>query len=158
MKPPAHWVVRGDPWVPISTLHWSQAWWCCANSLSGVETDFSPRFSSITLRFYYETLQRTMLSSTKKTREKSANHPNNECSIYLCDTISGPMDRASTTKTIDLSLIPGRVKPKTIKIGIHSLMKKDSVKPPPCVVDRRQLDSKTEKVPFAVSWQRQLDE
>ena len=34
--------------------------------------------------------------------------------------ISGRVDRASAAETVDLSLIPGRVKPKTIKIGIHS--------------------------------------
>ena len=35
-------------------------------------------------------------------------------------SISGRVDRASATKTVDLGSIPGRVKPKTIKIGIHS--------------------------------------
>ena len=34
--------------------------------------------------------------------------------------ISGRVDRASATETVDSDLIPGRVKPKTIKIGIHS--------------------------------------
>ena len=29
-------------------------------------------------------------------------------------------DRASATETVDLAAIPGRVKPNTIKIGIHS--------------------------------------
>ena len=36
--------------------------------------------------------------------------------------ISGRVDRASATETVDLGLIPGRVKPKTIKIGIHSFL------------------------------------
>ena len=35
-------------------------------------------------------------------------------------SISGRVDRASATETVDLGSIPGRVKPKTIKIGIHS--------------------------------------
>ena len=30
------------------------------------------------------------------------------------------MDKASATETVDLGSIPHRVKPKTIKIGIHS--------------------------------------
>ena len=30
------------------------------------------------------------------------------------------VDRASATETVDSGSIPGRVKPKTIKIGIHS--------------------------------------
>ena len=30
------------------------------------------------------------------------------------------MDRASATETVDSGSIPGRVKQKTIKIGIHS--------------------------------------
>ena len=30
------------------------------------------------------------------------------------------MDRASATDAVDWGSIPGRVKPKTIKIGIHS--------------------------------------
>ena len=34
--------------------------------------------------------------------------------------ISGRVDRASATETVDLGSIPGRVKPKTIKIVIHS--------------------------------------
>ena len=34
--------------------------------------------------------------------------------------ISGPVDRASATDAVDSGSIPGRVKPKTIKIGIHS--------------------------------------
>ena len=35
--------------------------------------------------------------------------------------ISGRVIRASATETMDLGLIPGRVKPKTIKISIHTL-------------------------------------
>ena len=35
-------------------------------------------------------------------------------------TISGRVDRASSTEAVDTGSIPGRVKPKTIKIGIHS--------------------------------------
>ena len=34
--------------------------------------------------------------------------------------ISGRVDRASATETVDSGSIPGRVIPKTIKIGIHS--------------------------------------
>ena len=34
----------------------------------------------------------------------------------------GRMDRASATKTEDLSLFPGRVKPKTLKLGIYSFL------------------------------------
>ena len=30
------------------------------------------------------------------------------------------MDRASATETVDSGSIPGRVQPKTIKIGVHS--------------------------------------
>ena len=33
--------------------------------------------------------------------------------------ISGRVDRASVTEAVDSGSIPGRVKPKTIKIGIH---------------------------------------
>ena len=33
---------------------------------------------------------------------------------------SGRVDRASATEAVDTGSIPGRVKPKTIKIGIHS--------------------------------------
>ena len=32
----------------------------------------------------------------------------------------GRVDRASATEAVDLGSIPGRVKPKTIKIGFHS--------------------------------------
>ena len=34
--------------------------------------------------------------------------------------ISGRVDRASAIEAVDSGSIPGRVKPKTIKIGIHS--------------------------------------
>ena len=34
--------------------------------------------------------------------------------------ISGRVDRAYATEAVDTGSIPGRVKPKTIKIGIHS--------------------------------------
>ena len=34
--------------------------------------------------------------------------------------ISGQVDRASATEAVDLGSIPGRVKPKTLKIGTHS--------------------------------------
>ena len=34
--------------------------------------------------------------------------------------ISGRVDRAYAAETVDLGSVPGRVKPKTIKIGIHS--------------------------------------
>ena len=34
--------------------------------------------------------------------------------------ISGRVDRASATRAVDSGSIPGWVKPKTIKIGIHS--------------------------------------
>ena len=34
--------------------------------------------------------------------------------------ISGRVDRKSATEAVDSGSIPGRVKPKTIKIGIHS--------------------------------------
>ena len=33
---------------------------------------------------------------------------------------SGQVDNASATETVDLDLIPGRVKPNTIKIGTRS--------------------------------------
>ena len=36
------------------------------------------------------------------------------------DVISGRVDRSSATKTVDLGLILDWVKPKTLKIGIHS--------------------------------------
>ena len=36
--------------------------------------------------------------------------------------ISGRVDRACATEAVDSGSIPGRVKPKTIKIGIHSFL------------------------------------
>ena len=66
------------------------------------------------------------------------------------------MDWASVTEAVDKGSIPGRVKPKTIKIGIHSFpawrsaIKRNNEKPPPCVVDRWagwQLEAKDRKVP-----------
>ena len=43
------------------------------------------------------------------------------CSIdYVIVPISVRVDKASVTETVNLGSIPGRVKPKTIKIGTHS--------------------------------------
>ena len=60
------------------------------------------------------------------------------------------MDRASATEVVDSGSIPGRVKPKTIKFGIHLKQGsfkfsnlRVSVKPLSCVIDRWQLDLKT---------------
>ena len=70
--------------------------------------------------------------------------------------------RASVTETVDLGSISGRVKPKTIKNGIHSVparrsgIKRDSMKTPQCVVDRWTSGSliRKPKGPFAVVWPR----
>ena len=41
----------------------------------------------------------------------------------FCDVpISGRVDRASATETVDSGSIPSRIKPKTMKIGIHSFL------------------------------------
>ena len=39
-----------------------------------------------------------------------------------CRSASGQVDRASATATVDSGVIPGRVMPKTIQIGIHSFL------------------------------------
>ena len=44
----------------------------------------------------------------------------NNNSYIFQKPISGRVDRASATEAVDSSSIPGQVKPKTIKIGIHS--------------------------------------
>ena len=41
-------------------------------------------------------------------------------SLIRSEPISGRVDRASATETVDSGSIPGRVIPKTIKIGIYS--------------------------------------
>ena len=56
------------------------------------------------------------------------------------------MNRAFSIETVDSGSIPSRVKSKIIKITIHTCLliaqiKRDSVKPPPCVLDRWQFDS-----------------
>ena len=43
-----------------------------------------------------------------------------EIVIQSTKPISGRVNRASATETVDTGSIPGRVKPTTIKIGIHS--------------------------------------
>ena len=68
------------------------------------------------------------------------------------------MDRASATETVDSGLIPGRVKTKDSKTWHSQLpcltfsIERDSVKPPPCVVDRWAGGSLTRrpKVSFAL--------
>ena len=46
--------------------------------------------------------------------------PENLPELRVQHLISGRVDRASATEVVDTGSIPGRVKPKTIKIGIHS--------------------------------------
>ena len=43
-------------------------------------------------------------------------------SLHICGIkpMSGGVDRASATETVDSGSISGQVKPKTIKIGIHN--------------------------------------
>ena len=53
----------------------------------------------------------------KKKKEKKRNKPHR--GQKLTDQWSSGY-RASTTEAVDTGSIPGRVKPKTIKIGIHS--------------------------------------
>ena len=49
------------------------------------------------------------------------------CSIdYVIEPISGWMDRASATEAVNSGLIPGRVKPQTINIGIYSFFARSS--------------------------------
>ena len=42
---------------------------------------------------------------------------------FQVQPISGRVDRASATEAVDSGSIPSRVKPKTVKIGIHSFRK-----------------------------------
>ena len=75
-------------------------------------------------------------------------------SFYLrLEPISGRVDRASATEAVDTGSIPGRVKPKTIKIGIHSFPLDVQQLKGQCEASivcgrqmgRWQLDSKTER-------------
>ena len=60
--------------------------------------------------------------------------------VLLYKQSVGQVDRAFTTETVNPGSIPGWFKPKTIKIDIlsfpawRSAIKRDSMKPPPCVV------------------------
>ena len=93
-------------------------------------------------------------------------NPNPQLNITFWKPKSGRVDKASATETIDLGLIPGRVKLKTIKIGTNSFpawrsaIKRDNMKPLSCVVGSWEDGSLTQrpKGPFAVSWLRQLGE
>ena len=75
--------------------------------------------------------------------------------------ISDRVDSATAAKTIGSGSIPGWVKSKTIKIGICSFscltfgIERDSVKPPPCVVDRWAGGSLTREF-RAVSWPKHI--
>ena len=40
--------------------------------------------------------------------------------VTIIEPISGRVDRSSATEAVDLGSIPGRVKSKTVIIGIHS--------------------------------------
>ena len=65
-------------------------------------------------------MKAAITSVMEQTNEKSEK---NTLQFYIQNTyqlISGQVDRESATETVELGLIPSRVKPKTIKIGIHS--------------------------------------
>ena len=83
---------------------------------------------------------------------------------------------AIAIETVNSGSIPGWIKPNTIKIGIHnfparrSAIKRDSVKPPSCLVDRWAGGSLTRKPKdlylsktavylssYLASWPRQLN-
>ena len=70
------------------------------------------------------------------------------CTLVTGNQSSSQADGASAAKTIDSGLIPDRVQPKTVKIGIHCFpssrlaTKTKYVKSPSCVVDRWQLNSR----------------
>ena len=75
--------------------------------------------------------------------------------------ISGRVDNA--TKTLGWGSIPGWVKSKTIKIGIYSFscltfsIKRDIVKPLPCVVDRWEgAGGRLTRDFRAVSWPKRI--
>ena len=52
--------------------------------------------------------------------QKFQRYPRERWILAELKPISGRADRASATEEVDLGSIPGRVKPKTRKIGIHS--------------------------------------
>ena len=54
------------------------------------------------------------------THNKSSGDHQQDQQFLLFFSISGRVDRASATEAVDTGSIPGRVKPKTIKIGIYS--------------------------------------
>ena len=58
--------------------------------------------------------------------------------------------RESSTEAVDSGSLTGRIKPNAIKLvfkACRSAFKRESAKPPPYVVDRWQLDLKTELFP-----------
>ena len=61
--------------------------------------------------FYYEKFTQITKSKNYKKYRKF---------IIQVQSISGRVDRASATETVDSGSIPSRIKPKTIKICIHS--------------------------------------
>ena len=75
--------------------------------------------------------------------------------MELAKPISGRTDRASASEAVDLGSIRGRVKPKTIIIGIHSFCEAL-----PCVIDMWASSNLTRrpKGPFAVTWPSELGE
>ena len=67
--------------------------------------------------------------------------------------ISGQMSRPSAALTGNWGSVPGRTKPKTVKIGINSLTfsnKKDTEKPPPYEMGRWPFSLEDCKDHFAV--------
>ena len=77
----------------------------------------------------------------------------------MYEAISGRVDGASPAETVDSGSIPGRVKPKTIKIGIHCFPEwRSAIKEIVCSLHHLSWTcgslTRRPKGPFAVSWAR----
>ena len=68
------------------------------------------------------------------------------------ESITIKVDRASATEMVDLGSILSQIKPKTIKLDIHSFYvgrlkwKKSNIKQPMCVVDKQEASLVDQKV------------
>ena len=78
---------------------------------------FSSKVTFITMRTIFEYMQLCHIHLYQKIACKKVARVN---AALVIKSISGRVDRASASEAVDSGSIPGRIKPKTIKIGIHS--------------------------------------
>ena len=100
--------------------------------------------------FLNKIVHETKTKQMKNFKSREITKTTNSLGGYSTLTIDQAPPKNNQTLNVDRGSTPGRVKQKTTKIDIQFpcltfSINRNNVKPPPCVVDRWQNDSKTQR-------------